>query len=85
MDEMIKKDRGPKYYNLKKAERQAPTEFKNNNSEITIRAADRGGGFVIMDANCYRTMMLVHVTFLVFILRHLTSISLPHSRLNILE
>lgn len=60
MDEIIKKDREPKYYNLKKTGRQALTELKNN-SEIRIRAADKGGGIVIMDKNYYRTMMLIHV------------------------
>ena len=57
LEEMSKKDKGPKYQNLTYEERNALKELEKN-PEITIRSADKGGAVVVLDTEYYHKKML---------------------------
>ncbi|KAL7388934.1 hypothetical protein ABVT39_016775 [Epinephelus coioides] len=59
-EEMLKKDKGPKYSNLNYEERKALEELEKN-PEIIIRPADKGGAVVVLDTEYYHHKMLEHL------------------------
>lgn len=60
LEAMIKNDHGPKYHNLSGAERRALEEL--DNTDIVIRAADKGGAIVLLDSQYYNNKMLQHLS-----------------------
>lgn len=60
VDDLLKKDNGPRYFNMTNAESRALKDLQNN-PDITIRSADKGGAIVVLDTEYYNRKMTEHL------------------------